>query len=80
MLSSSLDILLKASKTTYPQKAFAYDCVTLYNIYVYCSIVDPNPNLDPKDQNHQNIIPEFSERRLFLLQKCNMAIFYSYVI
>ena len=30
MLSSSLDTLLKVSKTTYPQKLFAYDCVTLY--------------------------------------------------
>ena len=32
MLSSSLDTLLKVSKTTYPQKLFAYDCVTLYNM------------------------------------------------
>ena len=30
MLSSSLDTLLKLSKTTYPQKLFANDCVTLY--------------------------------------------------
>ena len=30
MVSSSLDTLLKVSKTTYPQKLFAYDCVTLY--------------------------------------------------
>ena len=30
MLSSSLDTLLKVSKTTSPQKLFAYDCVTLY--------------------------------------------------
>ena len=30
MLSSSLDPLLKVSKTTFPQKLFAYDCVTLY--------------------------------------------------
>ena len=30
MLSSSLDTLLKVSKTTSPQKPFAYDCVTLY--------------------------------------------------
>ena len=29
MLSSSLDTLLKASKTTSPQKLFAYDRVTL---------------------------------------------------
>ena len=27
MLSSSLDTLLKVSKTTSPQKLFAYDCV-----------------------------------------------------
>ena len=30
MLSLSLDTLLKVSKTTSPQKLFAYDCVTLY--------------------------------------------------
>ena len=30
MLSSSLDTLLKVSKTTSPQKLFAYECVTLY--------------------------------------------------
>ena len=30
MLSSSLVTLLKVSKTTSPQKLFAYDCVTLY--------------------------------------------------
>ena len=30
MLSSSLDTLLKVSKTTSPLKLFAYDCVTLY--------------------------------------------------
>ena len=31
MLSSSLDTLLKVSKTTYPKEIFAYDCVTLYS-------------------------------------------------
>ena len=30
MLSSSLDTVLKVSKTTSPQKLFDYDCVTLY--------------------------------------------------
>ena len=30
MLSSSLDTLLKVSKTISPPKLFAYDCVTLY--------------------------------------------------
>ena len=30
MLPSSLDTLLKLSKTTNPQKLFANDCVTLY--------------------------------------------------
>ena len=30
MLSSSLDTLLKVSKTTSPKKLFTYDCVTLY--------------------------------------------------
>ena len=30
MLSSSIDELLKVSKTTSPQNLFAYDCVTLY--------------------------------------------------
>ena len=34
MLSSSLDTLLNLSKTTYPQKLFANDCVTLYNIFL----------------------------------------------
>ena len=35
MLSSSLDTLLKVSKTTSPQKLFAYDCVTLYLLGLY---------------------------------------------
>ena len=30
MLYSSLDTLLKVSKTTSPKKLLAYDCVTLY--------------------------------------------------
>ena len=30
MLPSSLDTLLKLSKTTSPQKLFEFDCVTLY--------------------------------------------------
>ena len=30
MLSSSLDTLLKVSKTTCPKRLFANDCVTLY--------------------------------------------------
>ena len=34
MLSSYLYTLLKVSKTTYPQILFAFDCVTLYFIYV----------------------------------------------
>ena len=33
MLSSSLDALLKLSKTTSAQKLFDYDCVTLW-IYI----------------------------------------------
>ena len=32
MLSSSLDTLSKLSKTTYPQKLFSNDCVTLYSV------------------------------------------------
>ena len=44
MLSSSLDTLLKLSKTSSPQKLFAKDCVTLYEcctiicskIYLFC--------------------------------------------
>ena len=32
MLSSSLDELLKLSKTSSPQKLFDYDCVTLYDL------------------------------------------------
>ena len=35
MLSSSLDTLLKLSKTTNPQKLFANDCVTLYISWVF---------------------------------------------
>ena len=31
MFSSSLDALLKLTKTLFPQKLFDYDCVTLYN-------------------------------------------------
>ena len=37
MLYLSLDTLLKVSKTTYPQKLFAYDCVTLYITY-FCIV------------------------------------------
>ena len=46
MLSSSLDTLLKVSKTKSPQKLFAYDCVTLY---VYFIIYKCNKNEDPSD-------------------------------
>ena len=35
MLSSYLDALLKLSKTTFSQKLFDYDCVTLYNSIRY---------------------------------------------
>ena len=31
MLSSDLDALLNLSKTTYPQKLYDYDCVTVYS-------------------------------------------------
>ena len=40
MLSSSLDALLKLSKTSSPQKLFDYDCATLYQ-----QKVDTNNNL-----------------------------------
>ena len=40
MLSSSLDTLLKGSKTTYPKKLFAYDCVTLYVHFEYAPTID----------------------------------------
>ena len=30
MLSSSLSTMLKLSKTSFPEKLFDYDCVTLY--------------------------------------------------
>ena len=33
MLSSSLDVLLKLSKTTFPKNIFDYDCETLYNVH-----------------------------------------------
>ena len=42
MLSSSLDTLLKVSKTTSPQTLFAYDCVTLYVTYIL-SFFYPKP-------------------------------------
>ena len=32
MLSSFLYTMLKPSKTTYPNKLFDYDCVTLYQV------------------------------------------------
>ena len=35
MLSSSRDALLKLFKTTSSQKLFPFDCITLYNIYIY---------------------------------------------
>ena len=48
MLSSSLDTFLKLSKTTYPQKLFAYDCVTLYIIYAhYSNSFHPKVPLNP---------------------------------
>ena len=37
------------------------------------SDVDPEQNIE----DHQKIIPKFSGRKLFLLKKCNMEIFYS---
>ena len=59
MLSSSLDTLLKVSKTTSPQKLFAYDCVTLFSIF--CSWLKKNvifSNHLKKKQNYKilNII------------------------
>ena len=54
MLSSSLDTLLKVSKTTSLQKLFAYDCATLY-IHMYIlvkrkrtknSTKTPNKNIE----------------------------------
>ena len=42
MLSSFLDTLLKVSKTTYPQKHFDYDCVTLYIFGLKCY---PHPEM-----------------------------------
>ena len=51
------------------------------------SVADPDKNririLEGQniDQNRQKIIPKFSERRLFcLLKKCDMAIFFLYMI
>ena len=38
MLSSSLDALLKLSKTTSPNKLFDYDYVTLYKVYAYSEL------------------------------------------
>ena len=39
MLSSSLDALLKVSKTSSPQKLFDYDCVTLYLCVIHVGTV-----------------------------------------
>ena len=39
MLPSSLDTLLKMSKTTSPQKLFANDCVTLYFNFFHCLVI-----------------------------------------
>ena len=39
MLSSSRDALLKLFKTTSSQKLFPFDCITLYNIYIYICII-----------------------------------------
>ena len=44
MLSSSLDTLLKASRTTSPRKLFGNDCVTLYIYFIYVH----NPNYTHK--------------------------------
>ena len=53
MLFSSLDSLLKLSKTTSPTKLFDYDCVTLYlhinvymvQIYIYLYPISTVPDL-----------------------------------
>ena len=49
MLSSSLDTLLKVSKTTYPQKLFTYDCVTLYLIFLYTNLTRITYKLRPEN-------------------------------
>ena len=40
MLSSSLDTLLKLSKTTSSNKLFDYDCGTLYHAIQFCFITE----------------------------------------
>ena len=49
MLSSFLETLLKVSKTTCPQKLFAYDCVTLYILYAvfYISVILKDIDMKP---------------------------------
>ena len=47
MLSSSLDTLLKVSKTTSPKKLFAYNCVTLYVYFSILQIVYRKAQVDP---------------------------------
>ena len=61
MLSSSLDTLLKMSKTTYPKKLFAYDCVTLYIIIIYdCSMSLENKMADSVKGSLYTIINPFT--------------------
>ena len=57
MLSSSLDVLLKLSKTTSPQKLFDYDCKTLYlckTKLLYSGLLDSAP--DPEDVPVEKIV------------------------
>ena len=65
MLSSSLDTLLKVSKTTFPQKLFAYDCVTLYGIHINAlsetNSINFNNKIEEKDI-YISTYPEIEEK------------------
>ena len=58
MLSSSLDVFLKLSKTTSPQKLFNYDCKTLYlckkKKLLLLGLLDSAP--DPEDVPVEKIV------------------------
>ena len=54
MLSSSLDTLLKVTKTTSPQKLLAYDCVTMYFLSYKCLTKAKNKAAVISDTNGTN--------------------------
>ena len=67
MLSSSLHEFFKLSKTTSPQKLFAYDCVTLYRLSLFVSAITKQKvthfNLMNTNVKHMNKSDRFWEVR-----------------